>query len=80
MFDVPKPEAYVDQLERKHASQAGMSRDQIKEELGKTSEAVIDAEELVERGRAIQHNWVERGLKVSCEGAGHPTHAVFKRL
>lgn len=23
------------------------------------------------------HNWVARGLKVSCEGAGHPHHSHF---
>lgn len=25
------------------------------------------------------HNWVDRGLKMSCEGAGHPMHQVWKR-
>lgn len=26
-----------------------------------------------------KHNWVPRGLKVSCEGAGHPHHSHFLR-
>ena len=24
-----------------------------------------------------EHNWVKRGIKVSCEGAGHPHHSHF---
>jgi hypothetical protein len=27
----------------------------------------------------IKHFWVDRGLVMSCEGAGHPNHRVFKR-
>lgn len=26
-----------------------------------------------------QHNWVDRGTVMSCEGAGHPHHQSFKR-
>ena len=25
-----------------------------------------------------EHKWVDRGLKLSCENAGHPSHAHFK--
>lgn len=25
------------------------------------------------------HNWVDRGIKYSCEGAGHPYHQAYKR-
>lgn len=25
-----------------------------------------------------QHRWVDRGLKMSCEGAGHPMHQAWK--
>ena len=27
--------------------------------------------------RTVQHNWVRRGIKVSCEGANHPHHSHF---
>lgn len=27
---------------------------------------------------AVHHNWVDRGLVMSCEGAGHPNHRHFK--
>lgn len=26
----------------------------------------------------LSHNFVERGAKVSCEGAGHPHHSHYK--
>lgn len=26
-----------------------------------------------------EHIWVDRGLVLSCEGAAHPSHRVFKR-
>lgn len=43
-------------------------------------EAMEDLEEIVEQGRLRQHNWVDRGLKLSCEGAGHPQHEVYKPM
>ena len=27
---------------------------------------------------SVSHNWVDRGLKVSCENAGHPQHESWK--
>lgn len=27
----------------------------------------------------VDHFWVDRGLVLSCEGAQHPNHRVFKR-
>ncbi len=27
----------------------------------------------------VKHHWVDRGAVLSCEGAGHPNHRVFKR-
>lgn len=80
MFDVPKPIPFDQQIKQQHAGQANMSREQVKEQLTQSSEAVVDVDELIEKSRAIQHNWVQRGLKVSCEGAGHPNHQVWRRL
>lgn len=28
----------------------------------------------------VKHIWIERGLKLSCENAGHPHHEAWKRL
>lgn len=25
----------------------------------------------------VEHNWVKRGIKMSCEGASHPHHSHF---
>lgn len=25
----------------------------------------------------VEHNWIKRGIKVSCEGANHPHHSHF---
>jgi hypothetical protein len=27
----------------------------------------------------VLHKWVDRGLKLSCEGAGHPMHQAWKQ-
>lgn len=27
----------------------------------------------------VIHRWIDRGLKLSCEEAGHPYHQVWKR-
>lgn len=39
------------------------------------SEFALDLDNLPD----VDHNWVRRGLKVSCEGAGHPHHSHFLR-
>jgi hypothetical protein len=31
----------------------------------------------ISKTREVKHNWVERGIKVSCEGADHPHHSHF---
>ena len=28
----------------------------------------------------IQHAWVDRGMKMTCENAAHPYHEIFKRV
>lgn len=50
-------------------------RREIHEELKKTSEYTLDLDNLP----PVKHRWVDRGLVLSCEGAGHPNHRVFKR-
>lgn len=79
LADIPRPVPYGVQLQEKHAEQAGMSRDQIVDQMKAESEAVEDLDAIVDRGRQQTHHWVERGLKLSCEGAGHPNHHIWKR-
>jgi hypothetical protein len=47
--------------------------DAVVEELQQTNEYVFDPA----TAKPILHNWVNRGLKVSCEGAGHPHHEAW---
>lgn len=74
---IPRPVPYGVQLQEKHAGQAGMSRDEVIGQMKAESESAIDLNELA--GRTVDHRWVERGLKLSCEGAGHPNHHIWKR-
>ena len=43
------------------------------EEIAAESEYVVD----VEKFKDIKHNWVKRGIVISCENAGHPNHRHF---
>jgi hypothetical protein len=66
---------WEEHLEQLKQEQAGKSRDQVKAELSETSEHVFDPDTVT----PVQHRWVDRGLKMSCEGAGHPHHQAWKR-
>lgn len=50
-------------------------RDEIKQELQSINEAIFDPDSLT----PVVHNWIDRGLVMSCENAGHPNHRHFKR-
>lgn len=52
-----------------------------KEEAQKEHEAIkaeyeVDLNDLPKQ----EHFWVDRGVVMSCEGAGHPNHRTFKRV
>lgn len=53
--------------------QQGLPKDQIMEQMSSKSEFAIDLDNLPKQ----QHNWIKRGIKVSCEGAMHPYHSHF---
>ena len=55
--------------------QADMTPEQIEEMMAKRSEYLLDINNLP----PVKHYWVDRGLVMSCEGATHPNHRVFKR-
>jgi FtsZ-binding cell division protein ZapB len=57
------------------AEEKGISREQAVEQLQKRSEWLQDLDKLQPQA----HAWVDRGLIMSCEGAGHPYHQVSKR-
>jgi hypothetical protein len=58
-----------------HADQDNKPREQIVEELKTKSEHVFDPD----NAPVVTHHWVDRGTKLSCEGAGHPMHQAYKR-
>lgn len=55
------------------AAQEGMTKEEIQEQMEATSEFVIDLDNLPRQ----KHNFVQRGIVISCEGADHPTHRHF---
>lgn len=62
---------YVEEL---HKEQDNKSRSEIADELTGKYEHVFDPETAPKQN----HLWVDRGLKMSCENAGHPMHQAWK--
>lgn len=50
------------------------NREEVIEQLQQTHEHIFDPA----TAKPILHNWVDRGLKFSCEGAGHANHEAWK--
>lgn len=74
LMNLPEPEDWQARQAAIEAQQAGKSRQEITEELAAESEAVFDPETAV----PAAHHWKDRGLFMSCEGAGHPSHRSHK--
>lgn len=64
--------SYEEQLD--HLVEGGGSRQQIIELMTKNNQQVVDFDALTPE----PHRWVDRGLKMSCEGANHPHHQSWK--
>ncbi len=86
--------SYAQYQEELKAEQADKSREQIVADLEsakRVREDKLDAsgQPIVEKrydhvfdpdnAPKVKHRWVDRGLKLSCEGANHSNHQVFKR-
>ena len=67
---IPNPQSYDEYQQELKASQHGLSKDEVFRQMLQTSEAATDLDNLP----AQDHNWVDRGQIMSCEGAGHPNH------
>lgn len=76
MLNLPPPQTYDEFKAEVAESQNGMSRSEIMQQMQNTSEAAVDLDNLPKQ----DHAWVDRGLKLSCEGANHPHHQVWKRF
>lgn len=57
--------------------QEGMTKDEVMELMKKRSEAQVDLDNLPTK--VYEHNWVDRGAKLSCETDTHPNHVAWKR-
>lgn len=51
-------------------------RQALHDEIQAETIATVDLDNLPKQ----THRWVDRGLVMSCEGAGHANHRHFKRL
>lgn len=88
---IPQPQSYDSLRAGLQAEQASMTRAEIAQRAASGSlpigqdaegqpifapaaEAVFDPETAV----PPEHKWVDRGLIMSCEGAGHANHRHFK--
>lgn len=58
------------------AEQGNMSKQEVVEML-KQQGATIVAD--IDNFKPQEHRWVDRGVIISCEGAGHPYHQTSKR-
>lgn len=65
---IPPVESYKELKARLAEEQAGKTKEDVIHETGG-----IDLDNLPKQ----KHNWVQRGIKMSCEGAQHPHHSHF---
>jgi len=68
-------QGYIDRLIGHIAESEEISLEDAAKEFVKRSDHSIDFDNLPKQG----HIWVDRGLVMSCEGAPHANHQVFKR-
>lgn len=66
-------ETYQEYQATLKAEQSSKSKEEIQQELAHKSEYTFDLDNFP----SVDHNWVQRGIKVSCEGANHPHHSHF---
>jgi len=66
-------ESYTDFKDGIKEEQSNLSKEEILDMMNNKHEYTQDLNNLP----SVEHNWVERGLKVSCEGANHPYHSHF---
>ena len=66
--------SYEDDKAQIKEDQETLTREEVAEMLRKKNEHVFDPE----TAPKLEHRWVDRGLKMSCEGASHPMHQSYK--
>lgn len=66
---------YEEKIAKIEEEQKTKTRDEVTEELRTKSEHVFDPSTAAKQN----HLWVDRGLVLSCENAGHSYHQAWKR-
>lgn len=66
---------YEDHQAELAEQQANKTRQEVADELKTQAEHVFDPDTVV----PLNHNWIQRGIKMSCEGASHPPHQTWLR-
>lgn len=67
---------YEDYQKELQEEQSPKSHEEILQDMQTSSESVFDPKTAPKQ----THIWVDRGLKLSCEGAGHAYHQAWKRV
>lgn len=75
MSETEQPQWLVERMAELRKMQEGKSRQEVAAMLEQESEHVFDPQTAPKQA----HRWIDRGLKYSCEGAGHPYHQAFKK-
>jgi len=68
---------YKQRREAVKSEQEAMTRKEIHEQMKEKFEHTVDLENLPTK--VYEHNWVDRGAKLSCETKTHPNHQAWKR-
>jgi hypothetical protein len=74
MEEVEKPQSYEEYREAIKEKQSNLTYEQIKQQMQARSDAIVELDNLPKQN----HIWIDRGLKMTCEYAGHPWHETFK--
>lgn len=68
-------QTYREYREQVEFEQQAKDYGQIRDEMSKKSEFMLEMDSLPKQN----HVWVDRGAVMSCEGAAHANHHVYKR-
>lgn len=66
---------YLEERAKLQNEQEKMSYEEIKKAMENSSEFMVELDNLPKQ----KHIWTDRGLKFTCENAGHPMHEAWKR-
>lgn len=67
-------QTYKEYKQEVQEKQSGMSYEDVKAIMARRNEFITELDNLP----AQKHNWTDRGLKYTCENAGHAYHEAWK--